>query len=48
MKTVWGSDPVHDMQPLLLWKRAGLYGFTFFLVKGLLWLVGPIMVYLIG
>lgn len=29
-----------------LWKRAGLTGVAFFLVKGLLWLVMPVMLYL--
>lgn len=30
------------------WKRLGLAGFTFFLVKGLLWLVVPAVMYLMG
>jgi hypothetical protein len=30
------------------WKRLGLAGFTFFLVKGLMWLVLPVVMYLMG
>jgi len=30
------------------WKRLGLAGFTFFLVKGLVWLAVPIVMYLTG
>ena len=30
------------------WKRVGLAGFTFFLVKGLLWLSVPVVMYLMG
>jgi hypothetical protein len=29
-------------------KRAGLAGFAFFLVKGLLWLLAPTLLYVIG
>ena len=38
---IWGG---HTVVPL--WKRAGLTGVAFFLVKGLLWLVMPVMLYL--
>jgi hypothetical protein len=30
------------------WKRLGMAGFTFFLVKGLMWLAVPVMMYLMG
>jgi len=31
-----------------LGKRLGLAGFTFFLVKGLVWLAVPVVMYLMG
>ena len=30
------------------WKRLGMAGFTFFLVKGLIWLAVPVVMYLMG
>lgn len=30
------------------WKRLGMVGFAFFLLKGLLWLLIPLLIYLIG
>jgi hypothetical protein len=30
------------------WKRLGLAGFTFFLLKGLVWLSVPFVMYLMG
>ena len=30
------------------WKQLGMAGFTFFLVKGLMWLVLPVVMYLMG
>jgi hypothetical protein len=30
------------------WKRLGLAGFAFFLAKGLVWLVLPVVMYLMG
>ena len=30
------------------WKRLGLVGFTFFLLKGLVWLSLPVVMYLMG
>lgn len=30
------------------WRRLGIAGFAFFLVKGLFWLVAPALVYLLG
>lgn len=29
------------------WKRLGLAGFVFFLIKGLLWLMAPAVLYLL-
>jgi hypothetical protein len=29
------------------WKRLGLAGFAFFLIKGLLWLMAPAVLYLL-
>lgn len=36
-----------DRHPATWWKRAGAAGFTFFLAKGLLWLLAPAVLYLI-
>jgi hypothetical protein len=30
------------------WKRLGMAGFSFFLVKGLVWLAVPVVMYLMG
>ncbi len=30
------------------WKRLGIAGFAFFLVKGMVWLVIPVVIYLMG
>jgi hypothetical protein len=30
------------------WKRLGMAGFAFFLVKGLAWLAVPVVMYLMG
>lgn len=30
------------------WKRLGMAGFAFFLLKGLVWLVIPVVMYLFG
>ncbi len=30
------------------WKRLGMAGFAFFLVKGLVWLAVPVVMYLMG
>jgi hypothetical protein len=37
---------VIDITPRSFWKRLGLAGFTFFLVKGLIWLSVPLVMYL--
>jgi hypothetical protein len=39
---------VVDIAQRSFWKRLGLAGFTFFLVKGLVWLVVPVVMYLMG
>ncbi|MBK5106236.1 MAG: hypothetical protein JJE42_18480 [Burkholderiales bacterium] len=31
-----------------IWKRLGIVGFAFFLLKGLVWLAVPVVMYLIG
>jgi hypothetical protein len=30
------------------WKRLGVAGFVFFLVKGMVWLAVPVVMYLLG
>jgi hypothetical protein len=37
------SDPLHQAQPLTWWSRVGVTGITFFFVKGLLWLLAPVL-----
>ena len=41
-------NSVIDIPQRLFWKRLGLVGFTFFLLKGLAWLVVPVVMYLMG
>jgi hypothetical protein len=41
-------NSVIDSAQRSFWKRLGLAGFTFFLVKGLMWLVLPVVMYLMG
>lgn len=41
-----GILAIEDHRAAVAWKRAGLTGLAFFLVKGLLWLVVPIVLYL--
>jgi hypothetical protein len=41
-------NSVIDIAQESFWKRLGLAGFTFFLVKGLVWLVVPVVMYLMG
>ena len=41
-------NSVIDISQRLFWKRLGLAGFTFFLLKGLLWLSVPVVMYLMG
>jgi len=31
-----------------IWKRLGMAGFAFFLLKGLLWLLIPLLIYVFG
>jgi hypothetical protein len=42
MSTLTGNIEKH------FWKRLGMAGFAFFLVKGLLWLAVPVVMYLMG
>jgi hypothetical protein len=39
------ASPRHSYtdQPLTRWSRVGVAGFTFFLLKGLLWLLAPVL-----
>ena len=37
-----------DIAQRPFWKRLGWISFTFFLLKGLLWLFVPVMMYLMG
>lgn len=41
-------NSVIDIVQGSFWKRMGLAGFTFFLVKGLAWLAVPVVMYLMG
>ena len=41
-------NSVIDITQRSFWKRLGLAGFTFFLVKGLVWLAVPVAMYLMG
>jgi len=41
-------DRVIDFPQKSFWKRLGLAGFTFFLLKGLVWLSVPVVMYLTG
>ena len=37
------SDRLHTEQPLTWWSRVGVTGIAFFLLKGLLWLLAPVL-----
>ena len=37
------SDPLRPAQPSTWWSRVGVTGIAFFLVKGLLWLLAPVL-----
>ena len=41
-------NSVIDSAQRSFWKRLGLAGFTFFLVKGLGWLAVPVVMHLTG
>ena len=41
-------NAVIDIVQRSFWKRLGLAGFTFFLVKGLVWLSLPVVMFLMG
>jgi hypothetical protein len=44
--TAWQRN-VGRFQPAW-WRKAGLIGFGFFFIKGLLWLTVPLMLYWLG
>lgn len=37
------SDHPHTEQPSTRWSCVGLAGFTLFLLKGILWLLAPVL-----
>jgi hypothetical protein len=41
-------NSVIDIARRSFWRRLGLAGFTFFLLKGLVWLALPVVMYLTG
>ena len=41
-------NSVIDISQRVFWKRLGWASFTFFLLKGLLWLFVPVMMYLMN
>ncbi len=48
MSTLPFASRAKHSHPALWWKRAGVAGFAFFLTKGLLWLLAPAALYLLG
>ncbi len=43
MRDAISSDPRHPARPLTWCSRIGVTGVAFFLVKGLLWLLAPVL-----
>jgi hypothetical protein len=43
MRDAISSDRLHPDQPLTWWSRVGVTGIAFFLLKGLLWLLAPVL-----
>ena len=43
MRLSISSDHPHAAQPLTWWSRVGVAGITFFLLKGILWLLAPVL-----
>ncbi|HLZ34286.1 MAG TPA: hypothetical protein VKP13_09720 [Nitrospira sp.] len=43
MQSSIDSNHPHTQQQLTRWTLVGLTGFTFFLVKGVLWLLAPLL-----
>ena len=48
MKTATSTSHATGTHLPLCWKRAGFAGFTFFLLKGVVWLIAPGLLYLLG
>ncbi|HSN05697.1 MAG TPA: hypothetical protein VLS44_11965 [Nitrospira sp.] len=43
MRMLSGSRPSHRKQPSSNWSRVGMAGAAFFLFKGILWLLAPVL-----
>jgi len=43
MRDPSSSDHLHPDQPLPWWSRVGVTGIAFFVLKGLLWLLAPVL-----
>ena len=43
MRDSSSSDPLHPEHLLTWWSRVGVTGVAFFLLKGLLWLLAPVL-----
>ncbi len=43
MRLSISSDHPHAERPSTWWSRVGVAGFTFFLLKGILWLLAPVL-----
>jgi hypothetical protein len=48
MKTAYATIDDNIAPRTRWWKRLGLAGFGFFLIKGLLWLIALAVLYLLG
>jgi hypothetical protein len=46
MTSTTASHFAATAEPLSRWARPGLFGFLFFLIKGLLWLIVPAVLWL--
>ena len=47
MNAAESAKDVGRVLPSSIWKRLGFAGLLFFLVKGLLWLSAPVVIYLL-
>ena len=43
MRILTGPRASHREQPSSSWSRTGMAGVAFFLVKGILWLLAPVL-----
>jgi hypothetical protein len=43
MRLSISSDYPRAAQPSTWWSRVGVAGFTFFLLKGMLWVLAPVL-----